>query len=90
MDSCPGTPFTRWGLLSHPAPVALSDDEIVAEIVKLETAMGVTVSSVQFADRSQTNLTSDELLARLSYLRGQQRLRTGRPRQTRIVAGKGF
>lgn len=70
--------------------VAYTEAQLLAKISALEAAFDRHERVVQFADRSVTFASFDEILDRINYYKGLLSELRGRPRQFAIVGQKGL
>ena len=70
--------------------MALTLVQITEYITVLETALSRGERRVQFADRAVEYNSPDDILKAIAYYKTLSGDLTGRPKQTLVVASKGF
>lgn len=70
--------------------MALSQSEIETRISTLQEGLVKVQAGVTFADRGVTYRSVDDILSAIDYWRSQLASAVSRPKQTMLVASKGF
>lgn len=70
--------------------MALSQAEIEERISTLEQGLARVEAGSTFADRGVTYRSVDQILSAIDYWRSKLATLLGRPKQTLLVASKGF
>lgn len=71
--------------------MAYTEVELTAMITALETALTRHEQTVQFKDRSVTFSSTEQIVARIDYFKGQLRaLTTSRRKQIFLTSSKGL